>query len=362
MCVYNFSAGPAKLPDEVLQIAQQELCNWHHTGFSVMEISHRSCEFLTLFQHAKNTLRELLDIPDNYRILFLQGGARLQFSMVALNLATPENVVDYVNSGHWSQLAIDAAKKHAVVNEVASSAPTQYTTLPRENTWRRNSQAAYLHFVSNETIHGIQFSTMPTVQHDVPFVCDMSSDFLSRPIDVKQFGVIYAGAQKNMGIAGLTIVIIREDLLVPPKRSGIPNVLQYIVQAETDSMYNTPPTFPIYMAGLVLDWLKKQGGIPVIAQRNEEKAAWLYRLIDQSNGFYIAPVKAPFRSRMNVVFRLANETLNASFLKAAEQNQLKYLKGHTALGGMRASIYNAMSMDGVKALATFMQAFARTHC
>lgn len=358
---YNFSAGPAILPEEVLRIAQQELCDFQQTGSSVMEISHRGDVFGALFNETQNNLRVLMNIPNNYRILFLQGGARLQFAMVALNLAKLGDTVDYVNSGHWSQLAMETAKQHAVVNEVVSNCHEQYTAIPEEKKWLRSAKAAYLHFTTNETIHGVQFPVMPIIENNVPLVCDMSSDFMSRPIDVNQFGIIYAGAQKNVGIAGLTIAIVREDLLIPTKRSDIPKMLQYATYADTDSMYNTPPTFAIYMAGLVFDWIKKQGGIAAIAKRNEEKANWLYRVIDNSDGFYSAPVKAPFRSRMNVVFRLANEKLNELFLETAKAHHLMYLKGHPVLGGMRASIYNAMPMDGVKALGEFMQAFAKTH-
>lgn len=356
---YNFSAGPAVLPEEVLRIAQQELCDFQQTGSSVMEISHRGDAFEELFNATQKNLRALMNIPKNYRILFLQGGARLQFAMIPLNLAKPDDTVDYVNSGHWSQLAMETAKQHAIVNEVVSNR-LNYIAIPEEKKWLRSAKAAYLHFTTNETVHGVQFPAMPAIQNDVPLVCDMSSDFISRPIDVNQFGIIYAGAQKNVGIAGLTIVIIREDLLTPIKRSDIPKMLQYATYAEADSMYNTPPTFAIYMAGLVFNWIKKQGGIAAIAKRNEEKANWLYRIIDESNGFYSAPVKAPFRSRMNVVFRLADEKLNELFLETAKAHRLMYLKGHPVLGGMRASIYNAMPMEGVKALGEFMQAFAKT--
>jgi phosphoserine aminotransferase len=357
---YNFSAGPAVLPEEVLHIAQQELCDFQQTGSSVMEISHRGVAFEALFNTMQENLRTLMNIPKNYRILFLQGGARLQFAMIPLNLAQSHDMVDYVNTGYWSQLAIEAAKKHAIVNEVASNTP-HYTAIPEEEKWHRNTQAVYLHFTTNETIHGVQFPAMPTIQNNVPLVCDMSSDFMSQPIDVNQFGLIYAGAQKNIGIAGLTIVIIREDLLAPIKRSDIPKMLQYATYAETNSMYNTPPTFAIYMAGLVFEWLKKQGGVAAIKKRNDEKAAWLYHIIDQSNGFYRASVQKPFRSCMNVVFRLADEKLNSLFLETAQAHRLMYLKGHPIFGGMRASIYNAMPMDGVKVLGEFMQTFAKTH-
>ncbi|MFC4158517.1 3-phosphoserine/phosphohydroxythreonine transaminase [Chitinimonas lacunae] len=357
--VFNFSAGPAVLPKEVLLEVQNELLDWHGTGMSVMEMSHRGKEFMQIAAEAEEDLRNLMGIPKNYHILFLQGGASTQFAMVPMNLLRGRSSIDFINSGHWSKLAIKEARKYASTNVVASGEESGYANIPPEDTWKRDPEAAYLHYTSNETIGGLEFPYVPN-SGDVPLVCDMSSNFLSRPIDVSRFGCIYGGAQKNIGPAGLTIVIIRDDLLgqtVP----GTPTMFDYRIHADGDSMYNTPPTFAVYVAGLVFKWLQRQGGLKAIEQRNIEKAALLYETIDTSSGFYICPVDRPFRSRMNVPFRLADESLDEAFVKAAQARNLLQLKGHRAMGGMRASIYNAMPLEGVKALCAFMQDFSKDH-
>ena len=356
--VYNFSAGPAVLPRDVLLQAQQELLDWHGSGMSVMEMSHRGKEFMSIIHEAETDLRQLMGIPANYKVLFLQGGALSQFAMVPLNLLGDKKSIDVVNTGHWSKLAIKEARKFAEVNIVASSEDRQYTYVPDPASWRTSPDAAYLHYVSNETIGGVQFPYIP--DSAAPLVCDMSSDILSRAVDVSRFGLIFAGAQKNIGPSGLTLVIVREDLLgqLP---AHMPTMYDYRVHADADSMYNTPPTYAIYIAGLVFKWLKQQGGVPGMASRNEEKAGLLYHAIDSSQGFYHCPVETPFRSRMNVPFRLGSPELEAAFLAEADQRNLLQLKGHRSVGGMRASIYNAMPLEGVKTLASFMVDFARRH-
>lgn len=361
MKVYNFSAGPAMLPQEVLLEAQQEMLNWHNSGMSVMEMSHRGREFMAIIGDAEADLRELLSIPSNYKVLFLQGGGHGQFSMVPMNLlgSRGKKQLDIVLTGHWSKLAAKEARRFGEVNVVASSEDRDYTCIPDPATWQRNPDAAYLQYVSNETIGGVQFTDVPD-SGDVPLVCDMSSDFLSRPVDVSRFGLIYAGAQKNVGPAGLTIVIVRDDLLGEPL-PGTPSMYDYRLHADADSMYNTPPTYAIYMAGLVFKWLQRQGGLKGIAARNAEKAGLLYHAIDSSNGFYSCPVDPACRSQMNVPFRLKDESLNSLFLEQAEAAGLVQLKGHRSVGGMRASIYNAMPVEGVKALVRFMLEFAKQH-
>lgn len=354
--VYNFSSGPAVLPHPVLAEAQSELLDWHGTGMSVMEMSHRGKEFMEIIHDAEHDLRALMNIPEGYKVLFLQGGASQQFSMVPLNLLGDASSIDFINTGHWSKLAMKEARRYAEVHVAASSEDRQFGYVPDEADWQRDPRAAYLHYTSNETIGGLQFPWVP--ESDVPLVCDMSSDFLSREVDIRRFGLIYAGAQKNIGPSGLTVVIVREDLLDRAK-PFTPTMLNYRVHAEADSMYNTPPTFPIYIAGLVFKWLREQGGIPAIAARNEEKAGLLYHAIDSSDGFYHTHIETPYRSKMNVTFRLRDESLNDAFLADARKNGLVQLKGHRVAGGMRASIYNAMPFEGVKSLVGFMQAFAR---
>lgn len=357
--VYNFSAGPAVLPHEVLATAQAELLDWHGSGMCVMEMSHRGKEFMEIIHDAEQDLRALMAIPAGYKVLFLQGGASQQFSMIPLNLAPQDGCIDVLDTGHWSRLAVKEARRYTGVNVVASSADSNYAVVPPAAEWQRTPGAAYFHYTSNETIGGLQCPFVPEVG-DTTLVCDMSSDFLSREVDVAKFGLIYAGAQKNIGPSGLTVVIVREDLL-GHAQAQTPTMLDYRVHADADSMYNTPATYPIYIAGLVFKWLKTQGGIKGMQARNDEKAGLLYHMIDSSNGFYYSHVQAPFRSKMNVVFRLKNEALEEVFLSEAKKNGLMQLKGHRSVGGMRASIYNAMPLEGVKALVHFMQDFARQH-
>jgi len=356
MTIYNFSAGPAVLPKEVLLQAQAEMLDWHGSGMSVMEMSHRGKEFISIAEQAEADLRELLAIPSNYKVLFLQGGAHLQFSMIPLNLLRGKSAADYLNTGAWSKKAIGEAKKFCDVNVVASNADSNFSHVPDFASWKCNKDAAYLHYTPNETIGGVEFNWIPETG-DVPLVADMSSSILSRQIDVSKFGLIYAGAQKNIGPAGLTLVIVREDL-IGEVAAGTPTMLDYKVHADNDSMYNTPPTYGMYMAGLVFQWLKKQGGLAAVEQHNIAKAALLYAAIDGSNGFYNCPVAVADRSRMNVPFTLKDAALDGEFLKQAGARGLLQLKGHRSVGGMRASIYNAMPLAGVQALVDFMNEFA----
>ncbi|HQT82084.1 MAG: phosphoserine transaminase [Ferrovum sp. 37-45-19] len=355
MAIYNFSAGPAVLPDVVIKQAQQELANWQDSGMSVMEMSHRGPEFMSIHEQAKQNLRELLNIPNNYHILFLQGGASQQFSMVPMNLAAMSNEVDYLHTGEWSKKAIAEAKKIAQVNIVANAEDKHFTYVPDFSTWTLNPHAAYLHITPNETIGGVEFYDLPQTGQ-VPIVADMSSTILSRPFDVSRFGLIYAGAQKNMGIAGLTTVIIREDL-VGKAKAGTPAMMDYKVHADNDSMYNTPPAFSIYMAGLVFKWLQANGGLEAMAKLNLQKAKLVYDTIDASQDFYQSPVAISNRSWMNIPFTLHNNELDKPFLKGAEGRGLLQLKGHRSVGGMRASIYNAMPIEGVVALTQYMKEF-----
>lgn len=356
MTIYNFSAGPAVLPKEVLQQAQAEMLDWHGSGMSVMEMSHRGREFMGIAAQAEADLRELMGIPANYKVLFLQGGAHLQFSMIPMNLLRGKPSVDYLNTGEWSKKAIAEAKKYGAVNVVATSADKNFTYVPDFSTWQCDPEAAYLHFTPNETIGGVEFDWLPEAGN-VPLVADMSSTVLSRQIDVSRYGLIYAGAQKNIGPAGLTLVIVREDL-IGQVVAGTPTMLDYKTHADNDSMYNTPPTYAIYIAGLVFQWLKKNGGIAAMEQTNIAKAELLYGAIDSSNGFYVCPVALDNRSRMNVPFTLKDATLDGAFVKQAEARGLLQLKGHRSVGGMRASIYNAMPLAGVQALVDFMNEFA----
>jgi len=355
--VFNFSAGPAVIPDAVLEKIRQDIPDWNSTGMSVMEVSHRSKEFVAVAAKAEQDLRDLLAIPDGYSVLFLQGGATLQFAMVPLNLSVEGQAVDYVQTGSWSKKAIAEASKYCNVNIVADGADKNFTEVPAENTWQRSSDAAYLHYCANETIAGVEYSFIPEAG-DVPLVCDMSSTILSRPLDVSRFGLIYAGAQKNIGPAGITLVIVRKDLL-NKARSNTPSLLDYAVYDKSDSMSNTPPVFAWYVAGLVFEHLKVQGGLEVVAKVNEEKARKLYAAIDESD-FYSNPVRKDCRSWMNVPFILVDAGLDASFLAGAEAAGLTNLKGHRSVGGMRASIYNAMSEAGIDALIAFMHEFERS--
>ena len=359
MTIYNFAAGPAVLPKEVLQQAQAELLDWHGSGMSVMEMSHRGKEYMGIHAQAEADLRELMAIPKNYKVLFLQGGGHLQFSMIPLNLLRGKLSADYVNTGEWSKKAIAEAKKFSYVNVVADNADKNCTYVPAFDTWKLDKDAAYVHYTPNETIGGVEFDWIPNTGN-VPLVADMSSSILSRPIDVWKFGLIYAGAQKNIGPAGLTVVIVREDL-VGHAPSGLPTMLDYKTHADNDSMYNTPPTYAIYMAGLVFQWLKKNGGVGAMERANIAKAELLYAAIDASKGFYHCPVHKADRSRMNVPFTLKDANLDGDFLKQADACGLLQLKGHRSVGGMRASIYNAMPLAGVQALVDFMNEFASKH-
>ncbi|MDH4233881.1 MAG: 3-phosphoserine/phosphohydroxythreonine transaminase [Gallionella sp.] len=359
MTIYNFSAGPAVLPKEALLQAQAELPDWHGSGMSVMEMSHRGREYMGIHAQAEADLRELMGVPANYKVLFLQGGAHLQFSMIPLNLLRGKLSADYVNTGEWSKKAIGEAKKFCYVNEVASNTDRNCTYVPAFDTWKLDKDAAYVHYTPNETIGGVEFNWVPEVGN-VPLVADMSSNILSRPVDVSKFGLIYAGAQKNIGPAGVTLVIVREDL-VGHADPRLPTMLDYRIHADADSMYNTPPTYGIYMAGLVFQWLKKNGGVVAMEKINIAKARILYDAIDASNGFYSCPVNKADRSRMNVPFTLKDASLDGEFLKQADARGLLQLKGHRSVGGMRASIYNAMPLAGVQALVDYMNEFAQKH-
>ncbi len=356
--VFNFSAGPAMLPRTVLQQAREELIDWHGTGMSVMEMSHRSKEYMSIATQAEADLRSLLDIPDNYYVLFLQGGATTQFAMVPHNLLRGKTRADYINTGAWSKKAIAEARRYCDVNVAASSDETSYTSIPDASDWQLDADAAYVHYTPNETIGGVEFHAIPDVG-DVPLVADMSSTILSRPLDVSRFGVIYAGAQKNIGPAGLTVVIVRNDL-VGDTLDSTPSMFDYKAHADNGSMLNTPPTFAWYLAGLVFRWIGEQGGLTTMAAINERKAQRLYNAVD-SSGFYSSPVDPACRSWMNVPFALADAALDGDFLEQAKAAGLLNLKGHRSVGGMRASIYNAMPEAGVNALIDFMKEFERTH-
>lgn len=356
--VYNFSAGPATLPIEVLEKASNEMLDWQGTGMSVMEMSHRGSAFVSIAEDATARLRRLLDVPDDYSVLFLQGGAAGQFAGVPLNLMGADGVADYVVTGNWGKKAIKEAGKYGEINLAASGEADGFTSIPATSEWRVSTDADYLHFTPNETIQGVEFHEVPDVG-DAPLVADMSSSFLSRPVDVSQYGIIYAGAQKNAGPAGITMVIVRDDLLEQAQAS-CPMVLNYKQQRDADSMLNTPPCYAWYICGLTFEWLENQGGLEAIEAINNRKAAKLYGYIDGS-GFYSNPVDPAVRSRMNVPFLLADDALNKQFLAEAEEAGLSTLKGHRSVGGMRASIYNAMPEAGVDALIEFMRAFEKTH-
>jgi phosphoserine aminotransferase len=364
MTTFNFCAGPAMLPNAVMQQAQQEFINWQHQGCSVMEISHRSKPFIKVAAEAEQDLRDLLQIPANYKVLFMHGGGRGQFSAVPLNLFNNDinsnnKTADYVISGSWSKSAVDEGKKYGQLNvkDIRHKTSEGLRTIIDPANWQLSRNAAFIHCCPNETIDGIEFTGLPVT--DVPIVVDLSSTILSRPIDISRYGVIYAGAQKNIGPSGLTLAIVREDLL-PAKNAAIPSVMDYRLAAENDSMYNTPPTFAWYLAGLVFKWLKQQGGITEMATRNQAKANLLYDYIDKST-FYSNDVAKPYRSWMNVPFFLADERLNDMFVEQAQLHGLLALKGHRLLGGMRASIYNAMPLEGVQTLVGYMQEFERVH-
>jgi len=355
--IYNFSAGPAVLPKAVLQRAQAEMLDWHGSGMSVMEMSHRGKEFTSILEKTESDLRKLLNIPQNYKVLFLQGGAIAENAMIPLNLLNGGEA-DYVVTGAWSKRSVEDASAYGKINVAASSEAEKFTNVPAYSDWKLNKDASYLHICTNETIHGVEFDGLPDAG-TVPIVADMSSHILSRTIDVTKYGVIYGGAQKNIGPAGLCIVIVREDLL--GKASPLtPAVFNWKTQAENQSMINTPPTYSIYIAGLVFEWLLEQGGVAAIEQVNIAKAKLLYDYID-STDFYENHVAIKNRSRMNIPFFLKDATLNDAFLKGAEANGLLQLKGHRMVGGMRASIYNAMPIEGVQALVNYMKAFESAH-
>ncbi|WP_261844052.1 3-phosphoserine/phosphohydroxythreonine transaminase [Aliamphritea ceti] len=355
---YNFSAGPAALPEDVLFRAQSELLDWQGQGLSVMEMSHRSPEYVSVAKKAESDLRELMNIPDNYQVLFMQGGATSQFSMIPMNLMGNNVSADYINTGDWSSKAIKEAKRYIQVNVAGSSEDSNFTAVPAQDELQLDSNAAYVHYTPNETIRGVEFDYIPETG-DVPLVADMSSNILSGPIDVSRFGMIYAGAQKNIGPAGLTVVIIRDDLLQAPV-DKTPTLFSYKAIADADSMLNTPPTFGWYLAGLVFEWLQAQGGVPAMDKLNDLKASKLYSYIDNSD-FYTNPVDIAVRSRMNVPFILAKPELDKLFLTEATSAGLLNLAGHRSVGGMRASIYNAVPEAAVDALIEFMQDFAVTH-
>lgn len=352
--MYNFSAGPATLPREVLEAAQADLVDWQGTGTSIMEVSHRGQAFMSIAEQAESDLRQLLQVPDNYSVLFLQGGAAGQFSAVPQNLMGQSAVADYVITGNWGKKAVKEAGKYGDARVAASSEDAGFIDLPARADWQLRDDAAYVHYTPNETIQGLAFPETPDTG-DVPLVADLSSAFLAEPLDISKYGVIYAGAQKNAGPAGVTMVIVRNDLL-DQRQSRLPMTWDYAQQADADSMLNTPPCFAWYMAGLTFRWLLEHGGLESIAEVNRRKASKLYTAIDQSD-FYSNPVAKHARSIMNVPFLLADENLNQSFLAEAEAAGLQALKGHRAVGGMRASIYNAMPEAGVDALVDFMRDF-----
>jgi len=356
--VFNFAAGPATLPEAVLRQAADEMLDWHGSGMSVMEMSHRGKEFISIHAEAEKLMREVMSIPANYKVLFLQGGALGQNAFVPMNLLRGKTGADYVNTGDWSKKSIKEAKKYCSVNVAASAEASNFTSIPKQDSWKLDPNAAYVHICSNETIGGVEYQWTPDTGQ-VPLVADMSSNILSRPVDVSRYGLIYCGAQKNIGPSGLTIVIVRDDLIGNPLPIT-PSAFDLKQQADADSMYNTPPTFAIYIAGLTLQWLKAQGGLSAMETRNRAKAALLYDYLDTTQ-FYKSPVARDDRSLMNVPFKLKDETLDGAFLKGAEERHMLQLKGHRSVGGMRASIYNAMPIEGVKTLVAYMKEFEAQH-
>ena len=355
---YNFSAGPAALPEPVLKQAQSEMLEWGRAQASVMEISHRGKEFIALAKESEDDLRKLLQIPQNYKVLFLQGGATQHFAQIPMNIAAGGKTADYIVNGAWGEKAFKEAKPVCKAQVAASSESTNFTTIPARDTWKLDPTAAYVHYTPNETIHGVEFQSVPDIG-DVPLVADMSSNILSRPVDVSKFGIIYAGAQKNIGPSGLVILIIRDDLLARSPKD-IPKIFSYAEQVANDSMLNTPNTFGWYLAGLTFKWLAGEGGLAGIEKKNIAKANLLYGYID-SSGFYKNPVEKSVRSRMNVPFTLPDEELDETFLKGAKEQAMIQLKGHRSVGGMRASIYNAMPLEGVRRLAGYMREFEKRH-
>ena len=356
--VYNFSPGPAMMPQAVMEQVQAEFLDWHGRGISALEMGHRTPDFITIAEESEADLRELMSIPADYRVLFLQGGATSQFAMVPMNLLAGGKTADYLCTGVWSVKAYQEALRHGKAHLAASSEAEDFLTIPPRTEWRLSDDPAYLYYTSNETITGLQFPDLPDAGA-VPLVSDMTSDFLSRPLDISRFGVIFAGAQKNIAPAGLVVVVIRADL-IGEVSSHLPSLYDYAIMAESDSMYNTPPTFSWYMAGLVFKWIKQQGGVAVMEQNSLRRSGKLYQAIDAS-GFYHNPVAVEYRSRMNVAFTLSDDSLEQTFLREAEENGLVALKGHRVLGGMRASMYNALPEEGVDALIGFMREFERRY-
>ncbi|WP_040670857.1 3-phosphoserine/phosphohydroxythreonine transaminase [Rhodanobacter fulvus] len=357
--IWNFSAGPAALPLAVLERAQRDMLDWNGSGASVMEQSHRGKRFGELAAQTEADLRQLMAIPDDYAVLFLQGGATQHFAQIPMNLAAADGSADYLITGHWGEKAASEAAPYVRVNVAASSKAQNYLRMPPREEWQLDPNAAYVHYTSNETIHGVEYHDIPDVG-DVPLVADMSSNILSEPIDVSRFGLIYAGAQKNIGPAGFVVMVMRRDLLQRATRP-MARILRYAEHAAAGSMLNTPNTWGWYITGLTLQWLKEQGGLAAMAERNRVKAETLYRAIDGSGGYYRNPVDVAARSRMNVPFTLHDSTLDAVFLQESEAAGLMALKGHKALGGMRASLYNAVPPEAVEALTGFMQDFAKRH-
>ena len=356
--VFNFSAGPAALPESVLRIAADEMLDWHGSGMSVMEMSHRGKEFIAIAAEAETLLRELLAVPSNYKVLFMQGGAIGENAIVPMNLLRGHDRADYIDTGEWSKKSIKEARRYCTVNVAASAEAGGYTSVPKQDSWRLDPNAAYVHICANETIGGVEYHWTPDTGQ-VPLVADMSSNILSRPVDVARYGLIYAGAQKNIGPAGLTIVIVRDDL-IGRALPITPSAFDYQQQAANDSMLNTPPTYAIYIAGLVFRWIKAQGGLAGMEARNRAKAETLYGYLD-STDFYSSPVAPADRSLMNVPFKLRDPSLDAAFLKGAEARHMLQLKGHRSVGGMRASIYNAMPIEGVRTLVAYMKEFEAEH-
>jgi phosphoserine aminotransferase len=354
----NFSAGPATLPEPVLRQAAQEMLNWHGSGMSVMEMSHRGKEFISIHAEAEADLRELLAIPANYKVLFLQGGGLGQNAIIPMNLLRGHAGADFINTGEWMKKSIKEAKNFCKVNVAASAEASGFTSVPKFDTWKLDPNAAYVHICSNETIGGVEYHWTPDTGK-VPLVADMSSNLLSRPVDVSRYGLIYAGAQKNIGPSGLTLVIVRDDL-IGHATPQTPSVFDYKQQADNDSMLNTPPTYAIYVAGLVFKHLKALGGLPAIEAHNRRKAALLYDYLDATS-FYSNPVAREDRSLMNVPFKLKDESLDEAFLQGAKERGMVQLKGHRSVGGMRASIYNAMPIEGVQSLVAYMKEFEASH-
>jgi phosphoserine aminotransferase len=356
--VFNFSAGPATLPESVLRQAAEEMLDWHGSGMSVMEMSHRGKEFISIHAQAESLLRELLGVPANYKVLFMQGGAIGENAIVPMNMLRGKTSADYIHTGEWSKKSIKEAGKYCKVNVAATAEATHFTSVPPRDTWKLDPNAAYVHICANETIGGVEYHFTPDVG-TVPLIADMSSNLMSRPVDVARYGLIYGGAQKNIGPAGATIVIVRDDL-IGQALPITPSAFDYKQQADNDSMYNTPATYTIYIAGLVFAWIKQRGGLVAMEAHNRKKAAVLYDYLDTTS-FYSNPIARSDRSLMNVPFKLHDDKLDEAFLKGAQARGMVQLKGHRSVGGMRASIYNAMPIEGVQALVAYMQEFEASH-